>query len=253
VNSHKNKYFHAIWTVKQVSWTTFLQSAAEKDVFTAYHFIKPQKVVKIPSIQHENSLEITFQEKFKMFLKVMFSPSSEFTATALKSDDSDTIVWNSITFKEVEKAIKFSSLRKASESDNLSFLIIHHAFQTISELFHAIFAKLLNNDFHSAQATDVILRKEKKSNYFALKVYWIIMLLNCLNKISEKILVTRLSKLVEISDFLYKDQMSDRKQRFTVNAALCFTHDIQFANHNKKILSALLFNVKKAFDHVSLN
>jgi len=46
--------------------------------------------------------------------------------------------------------------------------------------------------------------------------------------------------------------MSDRKQRFTVNAALCLTHDIQFANHNKKILSALLLNVKKAFDHVSL-
>jgi len=40
VNSHKNKYFHAIQTVKQASWTTFLQGAAEKDVFTAYHFIK---------------------------------------------------------------------------------------------------------------------------------------------------------------------------------------------------------------------
>jgi len=256
VNSHKNKNFHAIWTVKQVSWTTFLQSAAEKDVFTAYHFTKLQKVVKIPSIQHENSLVITFQEKFKMFVKAMFSSSSESAATRLKSDDSDTITWNSITFEEVEETIKFSSFRKASESDDLSFFIIYHAFQTISELFHAIFAKLLNNDFHSAcwcQATDVILRKEEKSNYFALKVYQIIMLLNCLDKISEKILVTRLSKLAKISDLLYKDQMSDRKQRFTVDAALCLTHDIQFANHNKKILSALLLNVKKAFDHVSLN
>jgi len=79
------------------------------------------------------------------------------------------------------------------------------------------------------------------------------MLLNCLDKISEKILVTRLFKLTEISDLLYKDQMNNRKQRFTVNAALCFTHNIQFANHNKKILSALLLNVKRAFDHVFLN
>jgi len=47
--------------------------------------------------------------------------------------------------------------------------------------------------------------------------------------------------------------MNDRKQRSTVNAALCLTHDIQLANHNKKILSALLLNVKKAFDHVFLN
>jgi len=97
------------------------------------------------------------------------------------------------------------------------------------------------------------LRKEEKSDYFALKVYQIIMLLNCLVKISEKILVTRLSKLTEISDLLYKDQMSNRKQKFTVNAALCLTHDIQFANHNKKTLSALLLNIKRAFDHVFLN
>ena len=36
----KNKCFYAIQTVKQVLWTTFLQDAAEKDVFTVYHFIK---------------------------------------------------------------------------------------------------------------------------------------------------------------------------------------------------------------------
>jgi len=62
-------------------------------VFTAYYFIKLQKVVKIPSIQHENSLEITFQEKFKMFLKTMFSSSSESAATTLKADDSKLFIY----------------------------------------------------------------------------------------------------------------------------------------------------------------
>jgi hypothetical protein len=71
------------------------------------------------------------------------------------------------------------------------------------------------------------------------------MLLNCLGKISEKILVTRLSKLAEVSDLLYKDQMGGRKQRSAVDAALCLTHDIQLANHNKKTLSALLLDVKE--------
>jgi len=60
-------------------------------VFTAYHFIKFKKIVKISSIQHENSPEITFQKKFKIFLKTMFSLSSESTVTALKSDDLNTI------------------------------------------------------------------------------------------------------------------------------------------------------------------
>ncbi len=256
VISHKNKYFHAIQTAKQASWTTFLQGAVGKDVFTAYHFIKPRKVAKIPPIQHENHLGITFQEKSKMFLKAMFPPPSESAATALKSDDSDTIAWNTTTFKEVEQAIKSSSPRKAPEPDGIFFLIIHQAFQAIPELFHAIFAKFLNNDFHSTcwrQATGIILRKKGKSDYSAPKAYWIIMLLNCLGKISEKIIATRLSKLAEVSDLLHKDQMNGRRQRFAVNAALCLTHDIQLANHQKRTLSALLLDVKEAFDHVSLN
>jgi len=131
VISHKNKYFHAIQTAKQASWTTFLQGAVGKDVFTAYHFIKPRKVAKIPPIQHENHLGITFQEKSKMFLKAMFSPPSESAATALKSDDSDTIAWNTTTFKEVEQAIKSSSPRKAPKPDGIFFLIIHQAFQGV--------------------------------------------------------------------------------------------------------------------------
>jgi len=70
------------------------------------------------------------------------------------------------------------------------------------------------------------LRKKEKSDYFTLKVYQIIMLLNCLDKISKKILVTRLSKLTKISDLLYKNQMNDKKEKSAVNAALCLTHDI---------------------------
>ena len=79
------------------------------------------------------------------------------------------------------------------------------------------------------------------------------MLLNCLGKISEKIIATRLSKLAEVSDLLYKDQMSGRRQRSAVDAALCLTHDIQLANHHKRMLSVLLLDVKGAFDHVFLN
>ena len=133
----------------------------------------------------------------------MFSSSSESTATALKSDDLNTITWKSTTFKEIEQVIKFSSLRKASKSDKISLLILQQAFQAISELFFTIFAKLLNNDYHSTCWCQV--RKEEKSDYSALKTYQIIMLLNCLDKISEKIIVTRLSKLTEVSDLLYKD------------------------------------------------
>ena len=80
-----------------------------------------------------------------------------------------------------------------------------------------------------------------------------ITLLNCLGKVSEKIMATRLSYWAETTNLLYSEQMSGRKQRSAIDAAMCLTHDIQLANNNNKVLSALLLDVKGAFDHVSLN
>ncbi len=54
----------------------------------------------------------------------MFSSSLELTVTVLKPDDLNTITWKLITFKEVKQAIKSSSLRKASKSNKISFLIL---------------------------------------------------------------------------------------------------------------------------------
>ncbi len=47
--------------------------------------------------------------------------------------------------------------------------------------------------------------------------------------------------------------MGGRKQRSATDAVMCLTHDIQLINNNNKVLSALLLDVKEAFDHVSLN
>ncbi len=67
-----------------------------------------------------------------------------------------------------------SSPQKAPEPDGISFQILQKAFQAISGLFFAIFAKLLDNGYHPTcwrQATGVIIRKEEKPDYSALKAY----------------------------------------------------------------------------------
>ncbi len=140
--------------------------------------------------------------------------------------------------------------------DGLSFLIIQHAYQAIPELFHTVYSVLINQGYHPicwCQGTEAILKKEGKPDYSALKAYRMITLLNCLSKVSEKIMATRLSHWAETTDLLYHEQMGGRKQRSAIDAAMCLTHDIQQAFNNNKVLSALFLNVKGAFDHVSLN
>ncbi len=74
----------------------------------------------------------------------------------------------------------------------------------------------------------IILKKSDKLNYLILKTYRIIMLLNCLDKVAEKIIAMQLSYTAEINDKLLNfDQMKDRKQRSTINVVLNLVHDVQ--------------------------
>ncbi len=79
------------------------------------------------------------------------------------------------------------------------------------------------------------------------------MLLNCLNKVAEKIMTVQLSYTAEINDKLQNfDQMKDRKQRSAINAVLNLVHDAQMTKSRENTLIYLLLNVKEVFDHVVL-
>ena len=74
------------------------------------------------------------------------------------------------------------------------------------------------------------------------------MLLNCLRKISEKLIATRLSHFVEHSNLWHNKQVKDRKNRFTIDVFLCLLHDIQTAKNSKNVFSCLFLDVKSAFN-----
>ena len=164
--------------------------------------------------------------------------------------------WLILIESEFSSAIFTSALKKTSESNNLTFLIIQKAYKIISKLFFMIFSCLINNGIHSncwRTDIDAILKKFEKSDYSISKSYRIITLLNCLKKISEKIIAKRLSYLKQMSNMLDFDQIGERKNRSAIDAVLNLTHDIQLALKQKLITSSLFLDVKKAFDHVSTN
>ena len=78
-------------------------------------------------------------------------------------------------------------------------------------------------------------------------------MLNCLGKVAEKIIATRLSFLAESTDLLDSDQIGGRRQKSAIDAVLSLVHDIQLAKHEEKVTSVLFMDIKGAFDHVSAN
>jgi len=96
-------------------------------------------------------------------------------------------------------------------------------------------------------------KKSDKSNYSISKTYRIITLLNCLDKVAEKIIAMQLSYTAEINDKLLNfDQMRDRKQRSAIDAVLNLVHDAQMTKSQENTLICLLLDVKEVFDHVAL-
>ncbi len=252
----RNSYYDAIKLVKNQFWTNFLNKVKEKKVFQTYKFIKSRLIEKLFSIQNaQKKLKTEFNEKCETFLKAMYSPSSKVQINEnLLSNES--IQWSRIIEREIKHAINFSALRKALESNGMSFAIVQRAYKSVPEIFNLMYSNLIESDYHSKiwrEGTGIILKKPNKSNYSISKAYRIITLLNCLGKVAEKLIAMRLSYTAKTNDKLLDfDQIRGRKQRSAIDAVLNLVHDAQMAKSRGNTLTCLLLDVKDAFDHVTL-
>ncbi len=119
-----NLYHDAIKLIKNQFWINFLNNVKEKEVFQTYKFTKSCLIEKLLSIQNlQKELKIEFNEKCKTFLKAMYSSSSKIQINEeLLSNES--IQWSRVIKEKIKHTINFSALRKALESDDMSFAII---------------------------------------------------------------------------------------------------------------------------------
>ena len=134
--------------------------------------------------------------------------------------------------------------------------IITHIYNTIPEVFFSIYSILINTGYHPKpwkQAVGYILKKPNKPDYSAPKAYRVISLLNCLGKVSERILAQRLSYLAETTHLLHPTQLGGRLKKSAIDTALLLTNEVE---QNKLLglkTSTVFLDVKGAFDHVAKN
>ncbi len=226
-----NLYHDVIKLIKNQFWINFLNNVEEKKVFQTYKFTKSHLIKKLFLIQNlQKELKTEFNEKCKTFLKAMYSSSLKIQINE-ELLLNESIQWSRVIEEKIKHAINFSAFRKAFESNDMSFAIIQRAYKSILKIFNLVYSDLIENDYRSKiwrEDTKIILKKLNKSNYSILKTYKIITLLNCLNKVAEKIIAVQLSYIAEINNKLLNfDQMRDRKQRSVIDVILNLVHDVQ--------------------------
>jgi len=163
--------------------------------------------------------------------------------------------WPEINKDEIRDTIFSSSTKSAAGPDGISYLILQKAFNIIESRFVILYSKLIQYGYHPTcwrEATGIILKKPNRDASLP-KSYRVISLLNCLGKISEKIIAKRLAFLANTSNIIHFDQMGSRKQISAIDAVMSLVHDIQLAKHDNEDTSVLFMDVKGAYDHVSAN
>jgi len=97
------------------------------------------------------------------------------------------------------------------------------------------------------EAIGAILRNPNKPDYSIPKSNRPVSLLNCLFKVSDNMMASRLSYLAEAQNMLYNDQLGGRQGRSSVHAVLALVYDMHQANYNCKVLSALFVYVNQSY------
>ncbi|EDO03846.1 hypothetical protein SS1G_06327 [Sclerotinia sclerotiorum 1980 UF-70] len=164
--------------------------------------------------------------------------------------------WPDLTESELLNACSAKIKGKTPGPDGITQDIIIQAYKAIPKAFFTLFSHLINLGYHPScwkQATGAILKKPSKPDYSAPKAYRVIALLNCLGKISERILAQRLSYLAETTQLLHYSQMGGRQKKSAIDTAILLTTEIERNSRSKKKTSTLFLDVKGAFDHVSMN
>ena len=73
-------------------------------------------------------------------------------------------------------------------------------------------------------STSIIIPKPNKVSYNSLKIFCLIVLLNTLGKLIEKVIGERLQYQPITSNFIYSNQLSRLKQCSTTDADIVLTH-----------------------------
>jgi hypothetical protein len=196
----RNTYFNSIKSTKLAHWNKFLENEDSQSIFKAMKYTKDTIYQPIPSILSSNKeLKSTFQEKCNIFRTELFPPPPNTEPISLINyRPSLKWDWPILSKIELEQACISKIKGKTPGPDLVTQEIIVHAYRATPDIFYRLYSLFINKGYHPKvwkQATGFILKKSGKPNYSLPKAYRVISLLNCLGKVSERILAKRLSYL----------------------------------------------------------
>ena len=183
---------------------------------------------------------------FSSFTKINIDDIAEATY-------SEEFEFSHITNEEIHQTIFNASSNKTLEKDEIFNRILKTVLSHIAFALNWIFNTSLTLKYclkHFRKSIIISLRKLKKFDYFILKVYRSIALLNIMSKIMKIIMISKFSYAAEKHELLSRNQFESRQKVFIEHALHFITKRIHTTWTNDEIAIMLLLNVTEVYDNV---
>ena len=112
-------------------------------------------------------------------------------------------------------------VNKASDAFEISNKALQVSLTELTLILINLFNVCVTHKYYSKQfkkAQTIVLCKSKKSDYIDSKMYWLIALLDIMNKTLKSIMIKRLSDITETHHMLSNAQMRARCKWFMISA-----------------------------------
>ena len=229
----RNAFYRIVRKAKRECWQNFLEGEEEisdpsknqpedkNRCWIALKYTKPQTNSTTPALKGPNNkIAVTMQAKEALvkahaFPKPYISQGAEYQ---LQKGDAHLLV----TKDTVHKALFCQSVKKAPVSNLHNFLILRLLWDWVADRITSLATQTLRLQYHPQEwkhARGVLIEKSNKRDHTLVKFYRVISLLNCLDKVVEKLVAEQLSLFCEKYRKLHKRKMKARKHRSATDAA----------------------------------
>ena len=258
-NSAHNKFRRLCKTEKRTWATNIVSEAQRNDIWDLRKWSKGDRRYPSPPISrgpnqpkavyHQDKVDALRSELLPPPLDLPEVPNPDLTTRA-----NNEILWTPLGPTEILNALHAANPHKTPGPSQIGFDILRWAWEANRDIFISLITTCANNGYHPQiwrRSIAIALRKPGKPDYSEPRAYRFIQLLECLGKVLEKTMATRLSHYINDHQLVSPMQFGAQPGSSTTDAALTFIHDIEAACNFGCPTSALTFDIKGFFDFVN--
>src|ERR1700710_903302 len=243
----RNAYFKAIRKAKSAHWEEYLYSVTTTTVWDARRLASGRPSERFPSLPGASTpLDLNSSLLHHFFPPKPPSPSAGWPRP-----------YNACSFRhppDIARALAKSSSSSAPGPDQIPYGVWKEVNRANPAILLSLLSPLLQHGYHPKalkMANGIALPKPGKPDYSSPASFRIIVLLQTVSKILERIVATRLSLIARSRGLINTNQCGSLSGLSTFDACASLTHEVRSIQRPGIKASTLFLDIKGGFDNIS--